>query len=583
MENLEIASVLRELADLLEIQGANPFRIRAYRNAIRTVNGLTQSVASMIEDGVDLSELPGIGKDLSSHIRELVGTGRMEVLEELGKEVPRSLADLVRLEGVGPKKAKKLWEELGVTSVDDLEAPLKDGRVAQLEGFGQKTAEKISRSIQDFRKHQGRFLLSEVDVLLAPLLQYLEGGGNVSRLEVAGSYRRRKETVGDVDLLASCDGEPSEVMDRFMNYQAVESVEAAGETRGRVRLRSGLSVDLRVVPEESFGAALQYFTGSKEHNVALRTLGVKKGLRINEYGVFQVDEGEEDGSEERLAGEEEAEVFAAVGLPWIPPVLREDRGEIQAARDGRLPNFLQIEDIRGDLQMHSTWSDGKHSLREMAEACRERGYEYLAITDHSQAVTVAGGLKPDQVQAQWEEVERVRAEVEGIFLFRSLEIDILKDGSLDMPDEILSELDLVLVSVHSFMNLGRSEMTDRVIRALEHPEVDILAHPTGRILNRREPFEMDVEAVLQAAAALDVAVELNAHPHRLDLNESHVRRAKELAVRVAIDTDAHSVGDLNYMSYGVDQARRGWLEPEDVLNALSLEEFRSWMMRKLSQ
>ncbi len=583
MENLEIASVLRELADLLEIQGANPFRIRAYRNAIRTVNGLTQSVASMIEDGVDLSELPGIGKDLSSHIRELVGTGRMEVLEELGKEVPRSLADLVRLEGVGPKKAKKLWEELGVTSVDDLEAPLKDGRVAQLEGFGQKTAEKISRSIQDFRKHQGRFLLSEVDVLLAPLRQYLEGGGNVSRLEVAGSYRRRKETVGDVDLLASCDGEPSEVMDRFMNYQAVESVEAAGETRGRVRLRSGLSVDLRVVPEESFGAALQYFTGSKEHNVALRTLGVKKGLRINEYGVFQVDEGEEDGSEERLAGEEEAEVFAAVGLPWIPPVLREDRGEIQAARDGRLPNFLQIEDIRGDLQMHSTWSDGKHSLREMAEACRERGYEYLAITDHSQAVTVAGGLKPDQVQAQWEEVERVRAEVEGIFLFRSLEIDILKDGSLDMPDEILSELDLVLVSVHSFMNLGRSEMTDRVIRALEHPEVDILAHPTGRILNRREPFEMDVEAVLQAAAALDVAVELNAHPHRLDLNESHVRRAKELAVRVAIDTDAHSVGDLNYMSYGVDQARRGWLEPEDVLNALSLEEFRSWMMRKLSQ
>jgi DNA polymerase (family 10) len=583
LENLEIASALRELADLLEIQEANPFRIRAYRNAIRTVNGLTQSVASMIEDGVDLSELPGIGKDLSSHISELVGTGRMEVLEELGKEIPRSLADLVRLEGVGPKKAKKLWEELGVTSVDDLEAPLKDGRVAQLEGFGQKTAEKISRSIQDFRKHQGRFLLSEVDVLLAPLLQYLEGGGNVSRLEVAGSYRRRKETVGDVDLLASCDGEPSGVMDRFMNYQAVESVEAAGETRGRVRLRSGLSVDLRVVPEESFGAALQYFTGSKEHNVALRTLGVKKGLRINEYGVFQVDEGEEDGSEERLAGEEEAEVFAAVGLPWIPPVLREDRGEIQAARDGRLPNLLQIEDIRGDLQMHSTWSDGKHSLREMAEACRERGYEYLAITDHSQAVTVAGGLKPDQVRAQWEEVERVRAEVEGIFLFRSLEIDILKDGSLDMPDEILSELDLVLVSVHSFMNLGRSEMTDRVIRALEHPEVDILAHPTGRILNRREPFEMDVEAVLQAAAALDVAVELNAHPHRLDLNESHVRRAKELGVRVAIDTDAHSVGDLNYMSYGVDQARRGWLEPEDVLNALSLEEFRSWMMRKLSQ
>jgi len=537
----------------------------------------------MIEDGVDLSELPGIGKDLSSHIRELVGTGRMEVLEELGKEVPRSLADLVRLEGVGPKKAKKLWEELGVTSVDDLEAPLTDGRVAQLEGFGQKTAEKISLSIQDFRKHQGRFLLSEVDVLLAPLLQYLEGGGNVSRLEVAGSYRRRKETVGDVDLLASCDGEPSEVMDRFTNYQAVESVEAAGETRGRVRLRSGLPVDLRVVPEESFGAALQYFTGSKEHNVALRTLGVKKGLRINEYGVFRVDEGEEDGSEERLAGEEEAEVFATVGLPWIPPVLREDRGEIQAAKAETLPDLLQVDDIRGDLQMHSTWSDGKQSLREMAEACRGRGYQYLAITDHSQAVTVAGGLKPDQVRSQWEEVERVRAEVKGIHLFRSLEIDILRDGSLDMPDEILIELDLVLVSVHSFMNLGKSEMTDRVIRALEHPQVDILAHPTGRILNRREPFEMDVEAVLQAAASLDVAVELNAHPHRLDLNESHVRRAKDLGVKVAINTDAHSVGDLDYMSYGLDEACRGWIEAEDVLNALPLEKFRRWMMRRSSQ
>lgn len=580
MENMEIASVLKEFGDLLEIKGSNPFRIRAYRNAIRTINDLTRSLAAMVEAGEDLTELQGIGKEMASHIRELVEWGELSALEALGEEVPRSLTDLIRLDGVGPKKAKKLWESIGITSVDELEVALEAERVQELDGFGKKSAEKILRSIQDFRKHQGRFLLSQADILVRPLVEFLEGLPGVERVEVAGSYRRRKETVGDIDLLALCDQGQEEVMARFQDYPGAVRVDAAGSTKARILLRSGLPVDLRLVPGESFGAALHYFSGSKEHNVAVRTRGVKKGLKINEYGVFR--EGAEGSGEERFGGAEEEDVFSAVNLPWISPLLRENRGEVESAAQGALPQLVKVEDMRGDLQMHSTWSDGANPLKEMAEACLQRGYEYFSITDHSQAVTVAGGLTPDRVRGQWEEIDEVRRAVEGIHLFRSLEVDILKDGSLDMPDDILYGLDLVLVSVHSFMNMEVVEMTDRVIRALEHPAVDILAHPTGRILNRRQPFPMDVDAVLQAASSLNVAVELNAHPSRLDLHDRHLRRAKELGVKVVISTDAHSAQDLGLMTYGVDQAGRGWLEKSDVLNTLSLEEMQTWTKRRSS-
>jgi DNA polymerase (family 10) len=590
LQNLEIAAVLKEFGDLLEIKGSNPFRIRAYRNAVRTIKDLSRSLSSMVEAGEDLTELPSIGKEMANHIRELVEWGELEALEQLGEEVPRTLTDLIRLDGVGPKKAKKLWEELDVTSVDELEVALREDRVQALEGFGKKSAEKIFRAIDDFRKHQGRFLLSDADVLLPPLVAYMEESPRVERIEVAGSYRRRQETLGDADLLVLCESGCEEVMDRFQAYPGAVRIEAAGATKSRILLRSGLSVDLRVLPKESYGAALQYFTGSKEHNVAVRSLGVKKGLRINEYGVFEEgpDSGdagpgsEGAGPEEghRIAGETEESVYAAVGLPWIPPRLRENRGEVEVAAEGTLPVLLSLDDMRGDLQMHSTWSDGAQSLREMVEACRDRGYEYHSITDHSQAVTVAGGLTPDRVRAQWDEIDDIRGAVDGIHLYRSLEVDILKDGSLDMPDEILYGLDLALVSVHSFMNMDEKTMTDRVIHALEHPAVDILAHPTGRILNRRQPFAMDVDAVLQAAASLDVAVELNAHPSRLDLHDRHLRRAKELGVKVVISTDAHSAQDLELMNYGVDQAARGWLEPEDVVNTLSLPEFEDWRTRR---
>jgi DNA polymerase (family 10) len=579
VENLEIAAALKEFGDLLEIKGSNPFRIRAYRNAVRTINDLTRPLAVMVEAGEDLTVLPGIGKEMASHIQELVEWGELSALEELGEEVPRTLTDLIRLDGVGPKKAKTLWEELEITSVDELEEALEADRIAGLPGFGKKSADKIFRSIEDFRKHQGRFLLSEADVLIRPLLRYMEGHPKVQRIEVAGSYRRRQETVGDIDILVQCQEDRGDVMEAFRSYPGAVSVDSAGETKGRIVLRSGLPVDLRILPEESYGAALHYFSGSKEHNVAIRTLGVKKGLRISEYGVFSGEETDSSNGE-RLGGEDEEDIFQAVDLPWISPLLRENRGELEAAAVGHLPERLILEQIRGDLQMHSTWSDGANTLREMAEACRDRGYEYFSITDHSQAVTVAGGLKPDQVFEQWEEVEVVRQSVEGIHLFRSLEVDILKDGSLDMPDEVLAGLDLVLVSVHSFMNMSLTEMTDRVIRALEHPEVDILAHPTGRILNRREPFALDVDAILQAAADLGVAVELNAHPSRLDLHDRYLRRAKELGVKVAVSTDAHSTQDLDLMSYGVDQACRGWLEAGDILNAMPLDDFLSWMNRK---
>lgn len=594
MENIEIAARLEELADLLEIQGANPFRIRAYRNAVRTIRGLTRGLGDMVSRGEDLTELPGIGTDLSSHIRELLETGGLELLEEVALEVPRELALLTRIEGVGPRKAKKLWKELDVTTPDALEEAVKAGKVEKLEGFGKKSAEKILRAIEDYRKQQGRFLRHEAMQFLKPLLEHLKEAPGVKRLEVAGSFRRGKETVGDIDLLAVVDEDPGAVMERFTSFRDVERKSMAGPTRGSVVLRSGLPVDLRIVGEESYGAALHYFTGSKEHNVEIRKLARERGLKVSEYGVFEVpeDEGTDGGGEEsdggakdpragkRVAGATEEEVFEAVDLPWIPPVLRENRGEIQAAREGRLPELVEVGDIRGDLHMHSTWSDGRDSVAEMARACRERGYEYLAITDHSRAVTVARGLTPERIRQQWKEIDEVRSHLEGIHLFRGCEVDILKDGTLDLPDEILEGLDIVLVAVHSHFHLDQAAMTKRVIRALEHPLVDVLVHPTGRLLGRREPYALDVEAVLEAARENAVAVELNANPRRLDLNDLDLFRARELEVRVSVGTDSHRTGHLAFMQSGLDQGRRGWLEAQDIVNCLSLGEMQTWLMRK---
>jgi DNA polymerase (family 10) len=585
MENLDVARVLTTLADLLEIQGANPFRIRAYRNAVNTVNSLSRPLTRMVEGGEDLTDLPGVGKNVAAHIIELFETGRISRLEEVSAEIPISLVDLVRLDGVGPKKAKKLFDELDVKTVDELEVQLDAGTVQALDGFGVKSADKIRRAIEDHRKHTGRFQIHEAEKLIAGIIEHMEGYPGVDEIEIAGSLRRRKETIGDVDILVRCEGDGTPVVQHFVGFDGAARVEGAGETKGSIVLHSGLQVDLRVIPARSFGAALQYFWGSKDHNVALRTRAVREGLRVNEWGVFRVPEdadpltlGKEDG--ERLAGDTEEGVYEALGMEWVPPVLRENRGEMDVALRHELPSLVRLEDIRGDLQMHSTWSDGKASVEEMALACRDLGYEYLAITDHSQAMAMVQGLTPERAREQWVEIEEVRERVSDMDILLSAEIDILKDGSLDMPDDILEGLDVVVISVHSFMDQDKRTMTRRVLKAMMHPAVDILAHPTGRRINRREPFEMDVEEILEAASELEVAVELNANPNRLDLNDVHVHRAKELGVPVVISTDAHSPRGLADMRFGVDQARRGWLEVGDVLNTRSASDFRSWLGRR---
>jgi len=587
MENLDVTRTLTELADLLEIQGASPFRIRAYRNAVNTVNSLSRPLKDMVAAGEDLTELPGVGKSVAKYIGEFLDTGSISRLDEVAAEFPRSLVQLMRLDGVGPKKAKRLFEELNVRTVDDLAEAIENGRVQKMDGFGVKSADKIVRAIEDHRKHTGRFQIHETERLISGVLEHVKAAPGVGRVEVAGSLRRRKETIGDVDILAELEGDGTPVVDHFVSFSGAQRVTGAGSTKGSIVLHSGLQVDLRVIPSRSFGAALQYFSGSKEHNVAVRTRAVRQGLRVNEWGVFRVPEGEENdepplGKEdgERLAGDTEQGVYEVLGMSWVPPELRENRGEVESATGGELPTLVTLQDIRGDLQMHSTWSDGKASVEEMARACLERGYAYFALTDHSQVMAMVQGLTPERAREQWSEIEEVQERVPGIRILKSVEVDILKDGSLDMPDDVLEQLDVVVISVHSFMDQDRKTMTERVLRAMQHPSADILAHPTGRRINRREPFELDVEAVLEAAAELSLAVELNANPNRLDLRDVHVHRAKELEVPVVISTDAHSPKGLADMRFGVDQARRGWLEAGDVLNTRSLEEMMGWLGRR---
>lgn len=570
LNNAQIAQVLEEVADVLEIQNENTFRIRAYRNAARTVEVQTAPLSRLVEKGKPLTDLPGIGKEMANHIKEMVETGTLGFRDKLLAEIPRSLIELVRLPGVGPKKARKLWDELKICSVEELEEAARAGRIAGVAGFGAKTQEKILAGIQEHRQHTSRMLLIEAERFVEPLVGYLRSIPEVERLEVAGSYRRRRETVGDIDLLAIATV-PGPVMEAFLHYPQVAKVLAAGDTRSSVNLGSGLQVDLRVVPPDCYGAALVYFTGSKEHNVKLRRRAVEQGLRISEYGVFRIHE---DMREELVAGREEADVYAAVGLPWIAPEMREDRGEIEAAVRGPLPRLIEPGDVRGDLHMHSIWSDGRQTIEEMVEACAARGYEYMVISDHSKVLAMTNGLDAYRLKEQWKEIAEVQARHPEIRILRSMEVDVLADGSLDLEDEMLAQLDLVLVSLHSRFELPQDQQTERVLRALEHPEVNVFCHPTARIINRRKGVEMDLDLVLRRAAELGVALELNSSPNRLDLRDDHLRLARDLGCRFVINTDAHRIGELDLMRYGIDQARRAGLEPRHVLNTLPYEEFR---------
>ncbi len=586
MENVEIAHLLSKYADLIEIQGADLFRIQAYRNAARTIESLSQPVAQLLDEGKDLKKLklPGIGKSMAEHIEEIVKTGTLGALKELRKKLPATLDELLEIEGLGPKRTKQLYEKLGISSVKKLEEAIASGKLESLAGFGKKSIEKISRAIQNLEKRPKRFKLIDADQLVRPLVEYLRKGGNIEQLEVAGSYRRRMETVGDIDILAASENAKA-VMQRFQTYPEVERMIAAGTTRGTMILRSGLQVDLRILPRRSYGAALHYFTGSKAHNIAVRTLGVERGLRISEYGIFRVPKGkkvEEVGVEEgeRLGGAKEEDVFQCVSMDWVPPELRENRGEIQAAQKHKLPELIALKDIRGDLHLHSKWTDGSTTILDLVRACKERGYQYCAITDHSKAVRVAGGLTAEDFKKQRKEIEQARAKVAGITVFTGCEVDILPDGSLDLPDELLDELDVVVAAVHSKLDMNQTDMTKRVLRALANPAVSILAHPTGRLINEREPCAIDLEQVFHAAKEHEVAVELNAQPDRLDLNDVHLLRAREIGVKISIDTDAHNTGQIQFIKYGVDQARRGWLEKRHVLNAMAGSQFEAWLKQR---
>ena len=568
--NQEIAAAFQKLADLLEIQGTNQFRVRAYRNAARTIESQPKSVADMIDEGKDIEELPGIGHDLAAKIREYVSTGRIRRLDELEREIPEGLSILMKIEGLGPKKVKTLHDRLGITSRQDLEAAARSGELARIRGFGPKTEEKILRGLSATAAHYTRVKFITAHEIARAYLERLNALEVVRQAVVAGSYRRKKETVGDLDILVICE-EPGLVMDRFTGFEEVSTVVSRGTTRSTVVLRSGLQVDVRVVPEESYGAALHYFTGSKEHGIAVRKIAQRKGLKINEYGVFR--------GKERIAGRTEEEVYRSVSLPYIEPELREDRGEIESARQGELPRLITLGDIRGDLHAHTTLTDGKNTLEEMVEAARGLGYEYLAVTNHSPQVTVARGIGAGVLMKQIEEIDRINEHYHDITILKSAEVDILKDGSLDYPDEVLMHLDFTVCSIHYHQHLSRQRQTERVLKAMDNPYFTIFGHPTGRLINEREPYEIDLELVIKAARKKGCFLELNANPDRLDLDDIYCKAARDAGVMVAISTDAHSIFNLGYMEMGINQARRGWLEPGNVLNCLGVKDLKKRFIR----
>ena len=557
VHNVEIAQTLNKLADLLEIEGANVFRVRAYRNAARLVESLPRSVADMVAAHDDLSELPGIGDALALKMKEIVETGHLGALEREEKQVPSALSDLMKIPGLGPRRVHELFEKLKITDLASLEHAVRDGKLRTLEGFGEKTETQIREYLNRKTQTGNRILLVTAEQLVASLLKTLRGVKGVKCVVPAGSFRRRLETVGDVDILATC-ADSAEIMRRFVGYEDTAEVIAHGATRSSVILRSGLQVDLRVVPEACYGAALHYFTGAKAHNIAIRARAVKAGLKINEYGVFR--------GEARVGGATEAEVYAAVQLPFIEPELREGRGEIEAAEKGQLPHLVTLADIRGDLQSHSTATDGLASIAEMAKAARKRGYEYLAITDHSRRMTMVHGLNAARLAQQIRNIDRLNEKLSGFRILKSIEVDILENGELDLADDILKELDVVVGAVHSLFTLSREKQTERIMRAMDNPCFNIFAHPSGRLIGERDAYEVDLERLLHAAKERGCFLELNAHPMRLDLNDAYCRMAKALGVKVAISTDSHNPLSLDYMRFGVGQARRGWLEKDDVLN-----------------
>ncbi|SFP83815.1 DNA polymerase (family 10) [Geopseudomonas sagittaria] len=565
VSNAEIAAVLEEVADILELEAANPFRIRAYRNAARTLQAFAPDIASLLASGQALPKLPGIGEDLAGKIGEIAGTGSCALLQRLRGEVPAGLRELLKVSGLGPRRVARLWHELGIQTPAELQQAARSGQIRQLHGFGEGSEEKLLQSVELLLHTPQRWLLSRVAPIAERLLDALREVPGVIEVATAGSLRRCRDTVGDLDILVSARrGSP--VIQRLTGDAQVASVLAAGTTRASVRLHSGLQVDLRLLSPQAWGAGLLYLTGSKAHNIALRRLAQERGLKISEYGLYR--------GRQRLAGDSEAAIYQALGLPWIAPELREARGEIEAAQAGTLPQLVELGDLRGDLHAHTRASDGRNGLEEMALAAQAAGLEYLAITDHSRHLAITHGLDADGLARQIDEIDALNERLSGITLLKGIEVDILEDGSLDLPDSILCRLDLVVGALHSAFTLTKEQQTRRLLRALEHPHFSILAHPSGRLLGERPPINCDYSALIAAARERGCALELNAQPERLDLNDLHCREARDQGVPIAISSDAHSTLDFAGLRFGIGQARRGWLEARDVLNTRPLGEVR---------
>lgn len=563
MENREIAAVFEEISNLLKIIQEDSkwtFKSAAYDRAKRAIESFPERLEDVAKDpNRKLTDIPGIGADLGKKIQELIATGKSTYHQEQLAKVPSSLLDMLQLQTVGPQKVRLFYQQKGIKTVDELEAAARAGEVRKLPGMSAKSEENILKAIEVFRRASGRFRMDTATEAAEKLADYLREVKGVEQVTPAGSLRRGRETVGDVDLLVT-GGNPAQIADHFVKFPEVDQVLAKGDDKASIKLKNGLQVDVRMLDRDSYGAAIMYFTGSKEHNVVLREKAKKRGWKLSEYGLFE--------GEKRLASRTEEEIYAKLGMAWIPPELRENLGEIEAAEKNELPHLVELEDIRGDLQMHTTASDGHASIEGMAGAAKKLGYKYILITDHSKAVTVANGLDEKRAVEHIECIDAARRKVTGIEIWAGAEVDIMGDGSLDYSDELLKKLDIVLVSVHSRMNMPAPEMTERLLKALENPYVRIMGHPTGRQVLRRDPFTFDLEKVLASAKKHGVILELNAHPERLDLNDRHVRLLKERGMKVIISTDSHDPAHFKLMRYGVTTARRGWLEKSDVLNTL---------------
>ncbi len=568
MNNAAIAQVFQDMADLLELKEDNPFKIRAYQKAARTIETLPEELDQLMREG-RLREIPGVGEAISNKITELLTTGKLEAYAKLRSEFPAGIVNLMTIPGVGPKTALRLSKELGISNVDELEKAILDGRVASLYRLGDKTAENILHHIQTMRRKDKRIPLGEALPLAEEIVSALKKQTGVRNLTPAGSLRRFKETIGDIDIMGTAE-DPESVIKSFVRLPMVEEVLAQGPTKASVIVKSGLQVDLRMVEPDSFGSLLQHFTGSKEHNVALRERAVRQGLSLSEYGITVVKTGEI----EKFTTEEA--FYERIGLQYIPPELREARNEIELAEKRALPHLIEVRDIKGDFHVHTEWSDGHDTIEAMATAAKARGYKYMAITDHSAGRGIAHGLNEERLRQQIAEIREVDRKLKSIRLFTGIEVDIRADGALDYPDELLSEIDVVVAAVHSAMGQDKDKMTKRIIRALENPHIDILAHPTCRLIGEREPIEVDLEEVFKAAVRTNTALEINAMPERLDLKDIHALRAKELGVKLAICTDSHRAGHLELIRFGVGVARRGWCEARNILNTRSLSEVEAF-------